>query len=349
MDYKLNPDAKEFVPVHSPTRETFPTSTTSLSPDAPNFEPLAEITPNPPSSDLFSVPSFEPEAQRMEFPDEMNPFGLNSVPIPVVDSLQMASPSFSMAETPSYAVLENIGVQDTPLATPQMPENALWTGGEQLQDPMDFIEEQFKAEPVLDAAPVSALADEFALMSSASKVEKVVPQETPDFSMEPPTSLEKQSFGVSPVLDDLGKINFPLQPYVDQLVTASSLSEDCTSPPLVEQQQISSPVFEEQLIAETQQPDLLECLPQQITPVLDDIKPVEKMIEDEPVVSPRPPVTAPAAQPEHEPIVEEVKEPVVSDKIKTPEEPKVEQKLTKLYRHKTIKGRHIELRTFLSH
>jgi len=363
MDYKLNPDAKEFVPVHSPTLETFPTSTTPLSPNAPNFEPLAE--PNSAlSTDVFGVNNFEGENQTMEFPDQLNPFGLNSAPIPA-ENLQMTSPSFGMAETPSYAVLENIGLQETPLATPQIPEATPWSAEPaQMQDPMDFIEEQFK-EPVLDAAPVAVIKDDLGMMfGNLNEIPQSPLKEaaSPDFMMQAPAPLSpaKEELSAPFVLEDMpvSQANFdaPMPPFQEHLV-ASPVSEERSSPFVLEQH--TSPVFEEQFVAETQQPDLIESLPQQIvdpepekvkdeSPVLDDILPVEKMIEEDSVISP--PVTS-VVQPEPEPSIQ-VEEPKAVDsiceaaaslKIDTPEEPKVKiktkNKLSKLYRRKKIKGR----------
>lgn len=348
MDYKLNPDAKEFVPVHSPTLETFPTSTTPLSPNAPNFEPTtADVVANAVlSGDLFGSVSFESEPQKFDFNGDLNPFGLNSAPI---EPEQLASPSFGMAETPSYAILENIGVQETPLATPQIPDALPWSANalEQLQDPMQFIEEQFK-EP-------SPIKEDLNLMAA---VLEEVPQSpikevaVPDFIPEEPLSPFKEDVPMSPVLDDLPvspikfeaptapfqddlpvspiKFEAPTAPFQEQLL-ASPVNEDVISPssPVVELQQ-EAHVFAEHFSPEPQQPDLIESLPSQPFVVLDDIVPVEKMIEEESVVLlPETKVEEEAPKPV-EPLVEA---PAIL-KNEAPEEPKVKRKL---YRRKSKK------------
>jgi Ataxin-2 C-terminal region len=342
MDYKLNPDAKEFVPVHSPTQENFPTSTTPLSPDAPNFEPTsAEMAAAAngilSSGDLFG---FESKPQELDFAAaDLNPFGLNSAPIP--EPVQLASPSFGMAETPSYAILENVGTQETPLATPQMPDAALWSANavEHLQDPMQFIEDQFK-QP-------SPVKEDFDLMSAVLEEAPPSPMQEaviPDFIPEVPSSPLKEP--MSPVLDDVPmspiKFEAPPAPFQEQLL-ASPVSEGVISPPPPVMEKSSC--FEENFAPEQpQQPDLIECLPAEPvvqesivqesvveeTIVLDDILPVEKMIE-EPVVLPEVQQEAPKAA---EPLVEA---PAIL-KMEAPEEPKVK---TKLYRRKSkkIKGK----------
>lgn len=328
MDYKLNPDAKEFVPVHSPTLETFPTSTTPLSPNAPNFEPTtADVVANAVlSGDLFGSVSFESEPQKFDFNGDLNPFGLNSAPI---EPVQLASPSFGMAETPSYAILENIGAQETPLATPQIPDALPWSANalEQLQDPMQFIEEQFK-EP-------SPIKEDLNLMAA---VLEEVPQSPikevaiPDFIPEVPSSPFKEDVPMSPVLDDLPvspiKFEAPTAPFQEQLL-ASPVNEDVisTSSSVVEQE---ANVFAEHFSPEPQQPDLIESLPSQPFVVLDDIVPVEKMIEEESVVLlPETKVEEEAPKPV-EPLVEA---PAIL-KNEAPEEPKVKRKL---YRRKSKK------------
>lgn len=346
MDYKLNPDAKEFVPVHSPTLENFPTSTTPLSPDAPNFEPITaeEAAANALliSGVLFGGDS-EPQI------NDLNPFGLNSVPIP--EPVQLASPSFGMAETPSYAILENIGAQETPLATPQIPDAANWSANavEHLQDPMQFIEVQFKQpSPVKEdldwtsqVIPVEPSSPILAAHSSPMQAAIIpdcipgvlAPKEWRMFDLVEDGD-EEGAFSGFP----FGLRKAPKSPTREQPL-ASPVSEGKISPPppVVELQQ-ATPLFDEHFAPEPQQPDLIECLPVEVVKeesvVLDDILPVEKMIE-EPIAMPVTEVQVVEAPKSVEPMVEP--EPAFLN-FEAPEEPKVK---TKLYRRKSkkIKGK----------
>ncbi|XP_059484344.1 proteoglycan 4-like [Neocloeon triangulifer] len=350
MDYKLNPDAKEFVPVHSPTRETFPTSTTPLSPDAPNFEPLVEhnpidlVTTSAVANDLFGLNGFE--ADRPNFQEDLNPFTMDNSPFQVENSVQMASPSYGVVEAPSFAVLETVGTPDAPVIAP-IPEAVAWPSEAEMEaeGPQTMVDEL-----LLEAAPLSPVKDDFGppaglaeVPQSPVKEEEVQPL-TLDFALDqPPTLAEtpispaKDDFLVSPVQEDLPALPVQVEsPYQEEKIVI------CPVWPKSPDTEPVSLLMEEQPKDETLQPDLLEIVSQKIAavpepePVKEEIlipEEVKTVEEEKPVIEEEIVEVAPSApvQSELELKIQE-DEPKVNDslteatanlKIDTPEENKV--------------------------
>ncbi|CAB3370223.1 Hypothetical predicted protein [Cloeon dipterum] len=311
MDYKLNPDAKEFVPVHSPTRETFP-----LSPDAPNFEPNAEVSA---AVDMFTSPvdpvdnmiNIEYES-RPTFQGELNPFVLNGAPFQVEENV--VSCSYGVAEVPSFAVLETVGTPDTPV---QLPAADAWP----TETPLEQLEPvHVPEEPLLQTGPLSPVQGD-AVAPAAVDLLEDAPVTASDFLLE--TKAEEPPVSVSPAKDE-----FVESPVEEERMIASPVVQEEPKSPATEP--VSLVMEEQEQQQQLQQPDLLETLMQKIEEPPQS-PPQQQLQEEEPplVVEQVEPVKVEEVVEEPVPVQQPTLEPVQSEpelKIQE-EEPKAVEAL----------------------